>query len=143
MSKSIRDVSQDATKTITENSKENDKALSNLNDKLLGILNDRGILVSYLLSPLSKITKPEPTSQYKLVKDLDSNRVNDLFINKAIPVTLYDNLLTFRDTDRKFELHEDLLKMMTNKNYNIDLAKLPDKKLMLDFAKKRNSMKKH
>ena len=37
-----------------------------------------------------------------------------------------------------FELKGDLLKMITNKNYNVDLARLLDKKLMYDFAKEMN-----
>ena len=44
-------------------------------------------------------------------------------------------MLTFRDTDKKFPMEGDLLKLMTNENYNIDLANLPDKKLMFEFAK--------
>ena len=44
-------------------------------------MNDRGILASYLMSPLSKITNPENTRQFKLVKDSNSNGVNDLKIN--------------------------------------------------------------
>ena len=47
-------------------------------------------------------------------------------------------MLTFRDTGKIFELEGDLLKMITNKNYNVDLASLADKKLMYDFAKKMN-----
>ena len=85
-------------------------------------MKDRGIIASYLMSTLSKITNSEHTSQFKLVKDPDSNRVNYLLISKTIPVTLYNKLLTFRDTDRKFELQGDLFKMITNKNYNVDLA---------------------
>ena len=64
-------------------------------------MNDRGILAYYLMSPLSKITNPENASQFKLVKDHSSNRVNDLKINKTIPITLYGNILTFRDTGQK------------------------------------------
>ena len=67
-------------------------------------MNDRGIIASYLMSPSSKITNPENTSQFKLVKDSNSNRVNDLLIHNTIPVTLYDNLLTFCDTGKIFEL---------------------------------------
>ena len=44
-------------------------------------------------------------------------------------------MLTFRDTGKVFELKGDFLKMITNKNYNIDHASLSDKKLMYDFAK--------
>ena len=116
-------------------SKKNDKALANFNNKVFDLMNDRCIIASYLLSPLSKITNPENTSHFKLVKDPQSNRINDLLINKTMLVTLYDKILTFRDTDKKFELEGDLLKMMTNKNYNVDLAKLPDKKLMFEFSK--------
>ena len=47
-------------------------------------------------------------------------------------------MLTFRDTNKVFELKGDLLKMMTNKNYNVDLGSLADKKLMYDFAKEMN-----
>ena len=43
--------------------------LENLDNKLLEIMNDRGILASYLMSPLSKITNLENTTQVKLVKD--------------------------------------------------------------------------
>ena len=96
---------------------------------------DRGILASYLMSPLSKITNPENTSQFKLLKDHNSNRVNDLLIHNTIPITLHDNSLTFGDTNKVFELKGDLLKMLTNKNFNVNLASLSDKKLMYDFAK--------
>ena len=88
------------------------------------------------MSRLSKITNPENASQFKLVKDSNSNRVNDLKINKTIPYTLYNNMLTFRDTGREIELKGELLKMITNKNYNVNLASLQDKKSMYDFAKK-------
>ena len=132
---SLESTSQDITKTITENSIKNNQAIENLNSKLLEIMNDRGILASYLMSPLSIITNPENTTQFKLVKDSNSNRVNDLKINNSIPITLYNNMLTFRDTGKKFELKGDLLKMITNKNYNVNHASLSDKKLMYEFAK--------
>ena len=98
-------------------------------------MNDRGILASYLMSPLSKITNPENSTQFRLVKDHNSNRINDLLIKNTIPNPLHDNLLTFRDTNKVFGLKGDLLKMITNKNYNVNLASLADKKIMYDFAK--------
>ena len=101
-------------------------------------MNDRGILATYLMSPLSKITNPENSSQFKLVKDHNSNRVNDLLIKNTNPINLYDDLSTFRDTGKEFELTGDLLEMITNKNYNVDLASLSDKKLLDDFAKEMN-----
>ena len=138
VTKSIKDASEEVTKTISETSIKNNQAIENLNNKLLEIMNDRGILATYLMSPLSKITNPENTSQFKLVKDHNSNRVNDLEINKTIPITLYGNILTFRDTNKQFELKGDLLEMITNSKFNVDLASLSDKKLMYDFAKEMN-----
>ena len=124
----IQNTSEDLTKTITLTSKKNNKTVENLIDKLLKIVNDRGILASYLASPLYKINKPEYTSQFKLVKDPSSNRVNGLWIDKTIPVTLHKNLLTYRDTDKKTKKQRNLLKMIINKNYKVDLANLLDKK---------------
>ena len=56
-------------------------------------------------------------------------------INKTIPITLYGNVLTFPDTNKQFDLEGDVLEMITNSKYNVDLASLADKKLMYDFAK--------
>ena len=88
VTKSLENTSQDITKTITETSIKNNQEIENLNNKLLEIMNDRGIRASYLMSSLSKITNPEISSQFKVVKDSSSNRVNDLKINKTIPITL-------------------------------------------------------
>ena len=138
VNKSLENTSQDITKTKTETSTKNNQAIENLKNKLLEIMNDRGILATYLMSTLSKITNPENASQFKLVKVSNSNRVNDLKINKTIPIILYNNMLTFRDSNKQFESKGDLLKMMTNKNYNVNFASLQDKKLMYDFAKEMN-----
>ena len=78
------------------------------------------------MSPLSKITNPENSRQFKLVKDHNSNRINDSLIKNTIPKTLYGNKVTFRDTGKDFELTGDLSKMITNNNYNVDLANLSD-----------------
>ena len=100
-------------------------------------MNDRGIIPSYLFSPLSNITNPENTSQIKIVKDSNSKIVNDLLIHNTIPVSLFNNLLTFRIdiTSKYFELNADFLKMIANNKHNVDLAILVDKKLLCDFAK--------
>ena len=79
-------------------------------------MNDRGRIASYLMSTLSKITNLENSSQFKLIKGFSSNRVNDLLIHNTIPITLHDNLLTFRDTGKEFEIKGDLLELITNKN---------------------------
>ena len=133
VTKSLVNTSQDITKTITETCIQKNQAIENLNNNLLEFMKDRCLLGTYLMSPLSKITNPENSSQFKLVKDPTSNRVNDLKINKSIPITLYNNMLTFRDTKKVIEL-----KMISNNNYNVDHASLADKKLMYDFAKEKN-----
>ena len=135
VTKSLENTSENLTKAITETSIKNNLAIENINKNLLEIMNDRGILATYLMSPLSKITNPENSRQLKLVKDSSSNRVNDLKINKTIPITLYGNMLTFRDTNKQFEIKGDLLEIITNSKLNVDLASLSDKKLMYDFAK--------
>ena len=91
------------TGTKIESSKENNKALTNLNNKLLEILNDRAIIAFFLLSLLSKVTNPENTSQFKSVRSSYSKRVKDLLIHNTIPITSYDNLLLFRDTNKEFK----------------------------------------
>ena len=135
VTKSLKNTSENLTKAITETSIKNNLATENINNNLLEIMNDRGILATYLMSPLSRITNPDNSSQFRLVKDSSSNRVNDLKITKTIPITLYGNMLTFRDTNKQFELKGDLLEMITNSKFNVDLASLADKKLMYDFAK--------
>ena len=116
-------------------SRKKNQALENINNKPSGILNDRDIKASYLLSPLSKFTEPENITKFKLVKDSNSKRVIDLLIHNSIPVTLQDNLLTFCDTGKIFELKADVIKIITNRNYNVNLARLSDIKSMYDFAK--------
>ena len=138
VAKSLENTSENLTKAITESSTKNNQAIENLNDKLLQMMNDRGILASYLMSPLSKIINPENSSQFKLEKDSSSNRVDDLKIHNSIPFTLYGNMLTFRDTNKQFELKGDLLEVITNSKYNVDLASLAEKKSVYDFAKEMN-----
>ena len=142
VTKSLEYTSDKLTNAISESSKENNLLLENVNNKLLEIMNDRGILATYLMSLLSKITNPENTSQFRLEKDHNSNRVNDLLMMNKIPITLYGNILTFRDTGKEFELKGDLLKMITNSKYNVNHASLADKKLMYDFAKEMHFDKK-
>ena len=56
-------------------------------------------------------------------------------MKNKVPITLFGNMLTFRDTNKQFELKGDLLEMITNSKFNVDLASLSDKKLLYDFAK--------
>ena len=51
----IENTSEILVKILTDCSSKNNQALENLNNRLLEIMNDRGIIASYLLSPVSKI----------------------------------------------------------------------------------------
>ena len=134
--KSLENTSEYITKAITESSTKNNQAIEILNNKLLEIMNDRGILATYLMSALSKITNPEITSQFKIVKVSNSNRVNDFLMKNKKPFNLYGNMLTFRYRNKQSELKGDLLEMINNSKYNVDLASLADKKLIYDFDQK-------
>ena len=120
----IKDTSEDVTKTMIANSKQNSKPHANLNDKLLGIKNDGCNLASSLLSPLSEIAYAQHATQFKLIKYPEANWVKNLLITKTIPNMIYDNLMTLCDTDKNFELKANLLKKITNENYNVDHAKI-------------------
>ena len=87
------------------------------------------------MSPPSNITNLENNTQFKLVKYPNSKKVNDLLLHNKTPINLYDNLLTVHGTGKGFELKGDLLKIITKKNCNDDLAELVDEKLRYDFAK--------
>ena len=86
------------------------------------------------MSRLSKINNPDTKNQFKLVDDPNSQKVIDLLIKKLIPVTLYKNLLTIRDTDKEF-LSQDLFKKMINNKYNVDVARVSAEKKLYDFGK--------
>ena len=116
-------------------SKENNRALEKFNVEILEIMIDRRITPIYLLSLLSKITNPESTSQFKLVKGSNSVRANNLLIHNAIPILFHNNMLTFPDKGKQCDLKGGLLKRITNKNYYVDLPSLSDNKVLCDFAK--------
>ena len=122
VTKSIKDVSKCVTETLTESCFKKNKALAKINDKLSKILSGRSVIATFLLSPLSKITIREHTSQFQLLKVPNPKRVNHVLINKTVPPTLYDILLIFRDKDKKFERQGDGSKMIANKNYKKALA---------------------
>ena len=71
-------------------------------------MNDRGKIAFYLMSPRPKITNSEYCFQFRLVKDPQTNRVNDLVRNETIPLNLHNNFLTVPDTDKNFELERNL-----------------------------------
>ena len=53
------------------------------------------MIASYLAYSLVNLFEPENTSQFKLIKDPNSIRMNDFLITTRVPVTLYSKMLTF------------------------------------------------
>ena len=105
----LENTSQDITKTLPENSNDNNKAIENLNEKILELMKDKGMITTFLASSLVNLFKPENKSQFRRKKDLNSTKMKDFLINKGIPVTLVRNLLIFRDSIKSFKLEGDLL----------------------------------
>ena len=98
----IKNTSQDISKTITESSIKNNKALQNLSEKFVELMNEKGMIAPYLVSSLVNLFKTENKSQLTLLKDLNSTKWNDFLINGGIPVTIYSNILIFRDSNKSF-----------------------------------------
>ena len=136
----IKNTSENITKTLTENSVNNNKAIENLNEKILELMKDRGMITPYLAFSLVEVLKSDNKSQFRLRKDSNSTKLNDFLIHGTIPVTIYSNMITFRDTNKTFTLEEngDLLKVITNHKFNVDHSNQQDRKLIYEFAKEMN-----
>ena len=134
----IKKTSDNITKTITENSINNNKAIENLNEKILELMNEQGMIASYLASFLAEVFKKDNKSQFRLRKDHDSTKLNDFLIHGKIPVTIFSNMIVFRDSNKSFKLEGDLLKVITNHKFNVDHSNPQDKKLIYQFAKEMN-----
>ena len=128
MTDAIKNTSENITKTLTENSIINNKAIENLNEKVLELMDDKGMLAPYLTSSLVNLFKSENKSQFRLRKDLNSTKMNDFLIHRGIPVNLFSNMITIRDSNKSFKLEGDLLKLITDYNFNADHSSPQDKK---------------
>ena len=71
-------------------------------------------------------------------KDSNSTKMNNFLIHRGIPVTLFSNMITFRDSNQSFKLEGDLLKLITDNKFNADHSSTQDKKLIYEFAKEMN-----
>ena len=138
MTDAIKNTSETITKTLTENSINNNKAIENLNEKILELMDEKGMIAPYLVSSLSNVFNLENKSQFRLRKDPNSTKINDFLIHRGIPVTLFSNMITFRDSNRSFKLEGDLLKLITNHKFNAGHSSPPDKKLIYEFVKEMN-----
>ena len=130
--------SENITKSITENSINNNKAIEILNEKILELMNDKGMIAPFLASSLVEVFKFDNKSQFRLSKDPDSTNINDFLIHGNIPVTIFSNMITFRDSEKTFKIEGDLLKVITNYKFNVYHSNQQDRKLIYEFAKKMN-----
>ena len=96
------------------------------------------MIASYLTSSLVEVFKKDKKSQFRLRKDPDATKLNDFLIHGKIPVTIFSNMITFRDTDETFRLEGDLLKLITNHKFNVDHSNQQDRKIIYKFAKELN-----
>ena len=103
MTDAIKNTSENITKTLTENSINNNKAIENLNEKIIELMNDKGMISPYLASSLVNLFKPEIKSQFRLKKDLNSTKMNGFLINGGIPVNLVSIMLIFRDSNKSLD----------------------------------------
>ena len=110
MTDEIKNTSEKITKTVTENSNNNNKAIENLNEKNLELMNDQGLIAPYLSTSPVNLFKPENKSEFRLRKDPNSTKLNEFLIHRGIPVTLFSNMILFRDSNKSFKLEGDLLK---------------------------------
>ena len=101
-------------------------------------MDEKGLIAPYLASSLVNLFKPENKSQFRLRKDHNSAKMNDFLIHGNIPVTLFSNMITLRDSNKTFRLEGDLLNLITNYKFNADHSSPQDKKLIYEFAKEMN-----
>ena len=131
----IKNTFEKITKTLTENSVNINEVIENLNEKKLELINDKGLIATYLAFSLVMLLQPENKSQIKLIKNHKSTNMNDFSMNGGIPVTLFSNMLVFRDSIKSFKLDEDLLETISNYDFNVSLSNPKDQKLDYETGK--------
>ena len=135
MTDAFKDTSDNLTKTITEKSINNNKAIENINVRILEMINDKAWIAPYLVASLVSLFKPENKSQFRFKKYLNSSKMNGFLINEGIPLTLFSNMITFRDSNNSFKLDGDLLETITNYDFNVSHSNPKDQKLIYEFGK--------
>ena len=91
----LKNTSEKITRTLTENSINNNKAIENLNEKILELMDEKGMIAPYLALSLVEVFKKDNKSQFRLRKDPNSTKLNDFLIHGIIPVTIFSNMIVF------------------------------------------------
>ena len=97
-------------------------------------MNDKGRIAPYLASSLVMLFKPEK-SLFRVIKDLNSTKMNEVLINGGIPVTLFSSMLTFTASNKSFKFDGDLLETMKNFDFNVSHSIPQDQRLIHEFGK--------
>ena len=134
MTNAVKNNSENITKTTTETSI-NNNAIENLNEKVLELMIDKGMIAPYLAPSFVNLFEPENKSQFNLIKDQNSIRMIDFLMNGGVPISLYSNMLTFRDSNKSFKLDGDLLETITDYDFNVNHANPQDQNLIYEFGK--------
>ena len=132
----IKDISRVKTETLMESYKGNKKTNSGLKEKVLELMNDKGMITPFLASSLVNFFKLGNKSQFKLIKDPNSIMMNAFLMNGSIAVTLYSNMLTFRDSNKAFKLDGDLFKTMAIYKFNVTRSHPKEQKINYEFGEK-------
>ena len=64
--------------------------------------------------------------------------MNDFLINEGIPITIFSNMLTFRESNKSLKLDGDLLETITNYDFNVSHSDPKDQKLISESGKEMN-----
>ena len=118
MTDTIKNTSEDLAKAMMLTAKENDQVISHLNEKIVVLVNDNGPKAPYPSSFVANLFEPANKIQFNLIKDPNSIKMIDFLMKTSIPVNLYSNMLTFRDSNKPLILDGDLLETMTNFDFN-------------------------
>ena len=94
-------------------------------------MNDKGLIDSSLI----EVLKSDNKGQFRLIKDPNSTKPNDFLINEKVPVTIFNNMLTFRDTNKTFKLEGDLYKVITEYKFNEDRSNKQNRQGIYEFGK--------
>ena len=76
-----------------------------------------GVDHSSLIRPIAKLLVPKNKRKFRLSGDPDTDNWNNYKTNGE-KVTVYDQRLLFRDTDKVFTLKGDILSMITDYDFN-------------------------
>ena len=101
-------------------------------------MNHKAMIAPFLASSLVNLLRPENKGQVRLIIDLNSTKMNGFLISGGIPVTLFSEKLTLRDSKKSFKLDEDLLETMTIYDFKVNFSKPKDRKLTHEFGKEMN-----